>query len=662
LEFEKATSDPVAARQYLEKSVERGKLDLRLKEEELTFRNRQSAKIYKWVAHYSETVDAQFRRGQLVSIAQSPVNPIALRKLARTLVAWKESQISSENWLPLIDPRHFAPGLATTSEGNVGFDVVAQRLNWAADVVETARAVVAGTRSHDFDAALSAAQKLESRFAFEPIDLARKLQSNGGLYSSFATERGFSPLLALPPEILSLTRPIRRVDSSDPEPDVPQQTFSPEPERHATRYVIAAAQDFFSAPDQLLLRITGIDKAFRTHITYITGYQLRQIASAGDLEKGSLTTKQLSGLFDPATEIETVELDAVTDTRITLENYSFIVHRKPLNPKRIYTASEDETATDQELADVSLGELSDSDFGVVFLTYEGNKASQIVRLRNDAGKINTISWIIGRELIRYYSPDLFQSFIGRAQVVVRGSEPPPRGWDPASAALPGGSERQIVVQRSGRSPKSQQEEFDAAIRMLRSPVDLASIKVFNALPKTLSEVRRAGVRGSVADWASVNQQIATALSAASISSQRATKDSLIQELTEGDSNLLVLFAHNPGQGIALSNGRGDMLSVSELRGIRRHAAPQRAVLLVVCGSGSVDKQDASIAEVLLQNKLATAVLASSEALDARRMPDAIRRFAGTRQLLEFVPFNLNPIVEQQFEPLAGERFSAVAGQ
>lgn len=143
-------------------------------------------------------------------------------------------------------------------------------------------------------------------------------------------------------------------------------------------------------------------------------------------------------------------------------------------------------------------------------------------------------------------------------------------------------EEHVIIRKSSRSPKVDSEEIRGAVNLLTEPVDNKTVHVFDAMPRSFSQIRRVGVSGSLASWKTVTDQITTALEDAKLSSQPATKQLFVTELAEGSANVIVLFAHNAAGSIAFSTGHV-RLSPAELRQIRREKAPQRAIVLAICG-------------------------------------------------------------------------------
>jgi hypothetical protein len=91
--------------------------------------------------------------------------------------------------------------------------------------------------------------------------------------------------------------------------------------------------------------------------------------------------------------------------------------------------------------------------------------------------------------------------------------------------------------------------------------------------------------------------------------QPAEKEHLLEELREGDSNVVLIFAHSDGRQIYLPGKSGSSISVEELRAVKHWKSPDRVVILVACEAGTVNQGTESIAEALLASDLATTVFA-----------------------------------------------------
>ena len=116
--------------------------------------------------------------------------------------------------------------------------------------------------------------------------------------------------------------------------------------------------------------------------------------------------------------------------------------------------------------------------------------------------------------------------------------------------------------------------------------------------------------------------------------KKATKPAVLDELQNGTSDTIVLFAHSQYGSIRLPGG--ESITREELLAIRRDTAPLRTVVLVSCDTGNVDREAASIAEILLQNNIASIVIAPQGLVSATAIPGMLREFVGEGKTLNAV--------------------------
>ena len=173
---------------------------------------------------------------------------------------------------------------------------------------------------------------------------------------------------------------------------------------------------------------------------------------------------------------------------------------------------------------------------------------------------------------------------------------------------------------------------------------------YNALPyersvlRSVKERTRMRIQGSRRDWEAISDRIGKSLSGdtsgqvkASITLETANKDSVLKELREGDSDVLLIFAHSDGTRIYMPGSTGSSISVDELRAIRRKAPPVRAVILIACEAGSVNRGTHSIAEALLNSNLAMTVFAYPGVINATYIPEMLGKLGSRESLRDSLP-------------------------
>lgn len=119
-------------------------------------------------------------------------------------------------------------------------------------------------------------------------------------------------------------------------------------------------------------------------------------------------------------------------------------------------------------------------------------------------------------------------------------------------------------------------------------------------------------------WSNLSKGVAQAKLLAADKRQASTRASLVNSLSKGSTNVLVLVAHNDSRKLYFPNG--DELTFEEIAQIKRSTAPDRVILLVTCSAGGVSGEYLSLAETMLANNLATSVFASTTDVDASKVP------------------------------------------
>jgi hypothetical protein len=215
------------------------------------------------------------------------------------------------------------------------------------------------------------------------------------------------------------------------------------------------------------------------------------------------------------------------------------------------------------------------------------------------------------------------------------------------------------------SPKVDGLEATAAAALVSKKFNPSEVSLFDALPSEAGTVRgrlelsRMGLPARPKDWLTARQQIRAAANGISI--HTATKPALIKELTEGNATFLLVIAHSDSNYLYLPGVNGGRLSLSELNQIQRQDAPHRVIVLLACKAGDVNNSVASIAEVILKNKLATAVLAASNYVYAADLSSMIAAFVTSGKLGGAFP-GLRTIVENRNNLFQGNRALSVTSQ
>jgi hypothetical protein len=186
------------------------------------------------------------------------------------------------------------------------------------------------------------------------------------------------------------------------------------------------------------------------------------------------------------------------------------------------------------------------------------------------------------------------------------------------------------LRQSSKSPKKTNEEFVRAAKLVDIPLGNDNTKVFDGLPQTAerSELQSMGL--SIAQsrgWRDLRDQILTSKNELAFELIPASKSELLSELKDGNSNVIVLIAHNQNRTLYLSGKTVERITMRELENLKREVAPHRQIMLITCKAGYVNQNTESLAELLLKNNLAEIVYASPYDLDARDIPSLLREFS-----------------------------------
>lgn len=176
-----------------------------------------------------------------------------------------------------------------------------------------------------------------------------------------------------------------------------------------------------------------------------------------------------------------------------------------------------------------------------------------------------------------------------------------------------------------------------------------STTIYNALPyekdfrDSVLERRRMRISGSKEDWDSANERIRDALEVGmpgpDTSGIRwiAQKEPLLKDLRKGNWNVVLIFAHSDGNKIYMPGKSGKSISVEELRSVSRTDAPNRAVILIACDTGGVNQGTRSLAEAILESKLATTVFAYPGLISPSVVPDMLQGLGSGKSLRDALP-------------------------
>jgi hypothetical protein len=193
-----------------------------------------------------------------------------------------------------------------------------------------------------------------------------------------------------------------------------------------------------------------------------------------------------------------------------------------------------------------------------------------------------------------------------------------------------------VIKNSGRpyvivTPDSPNQDFlgaKTAAQLGDQPIHPNAVHIMSALPKLdgwisgYLELHRMNLSLGQRDaWEKLLSNIRSQTLPTPI--HEASRESLQEELLNGNNDFVFVIAHNDGHFVYLP-GSGGPISYDEIRRLQRSDAPNRTVVLVTCNGGTWNESARSLADIFLQNKLAKTVFASQTDVDANDVPDLLR--------------------------------------
>lgn len=190
------------------------------------------------------------------------------------------------------------------------------------------------------------------------------------------------------------------------------------------------------------------------------------------------------------------------------------------------------------------------------------------------------------------------------------------------------------IRKSDRSANASGYDLQKAAELGNQPLSVANTKIFNALPyeedllPSLRELRRMDLSlWQSKEWRELDSQLRSSAERNQLPMVIGSKTEVLQELHSGNSNIVFVVAHSSGDVTYFPGRTGETISLQEVSGLKRKSTPERVVVLVTCEGGTVNWENASLAEVLLQNRLARTVFASHKKVDARLVPELLQEIS-----------------------------------
>jgi hypothetical protein len=246
--------------------------------------------------------------------------------------------------------------------------------------------------------------------------------------------------------------------------------------------------------------------------------------------------------------------------------------------------------------------------------------------------------------------EVLNGFMTRSKIVfIEGEIPDHAGWHHWLSNIC----KQCVILSKDSGNRSVADKTFAAL-LGRVAVEAENVTAYNALPyetdkiDSLRERLRMRIKGSREKWLAANDRITEALGSPgpqgkTITSSLADKDTVLKDLHEGSSNLVLIFAHSDGKTIYMPGKNGSRVTVQDLRAIARNTAPDRVVVLIACEAGTVNDKTESLAGVILKSKLARTVFAYPGLISPSYVPQVIERLRSGLSPRSALP-GLNQIV------------------
>jgi hypothetical protein len=237
------------------------------------------------------------------------------------------------------------------------------------------------------------------------------------------------------------------------------------------------------------------------------------------------------------------------------------------------------------------------------------------------------------DVLQVDSADQLQRLLPSKRVVVSVGDALPTEWE---THIKSAGVRHVLV--SDSSPKQSIDAHISAAEPLTRGYDPATTRIFDALPREatlIDDIESLGLRRDQADgWRKLAEERTAVQSETQQRLEEPRKSEFLHELRAGTSNVIVLFAHSQYGSIRLLGG--ESITPEELEAVGRDKAPPRAIVLVSCDAGTVNRQTEAIAEILLRKRLAQVVIAPPGPVSAAGIPDMLRRFLNGDETLDQV--------------------------
>jgi len=230
-------------------------------------------------------------------------------------------------------------------------------------------------------------------------------------------------------------------------------------------------------------------------------------------------------------------------------------------------------------------------------------------------------------------------------------------WEKAFAPF----ERTVI--HDEKSANQTPEQIAAAAYLGERALNASNCVVLNALPhKTGSnfsaEQKRMRIGGNSHEWQQLQDTIHE--QSTGLTTMRATKNALFQELNKGTGDVVMIYAHFDGAYLYLPDAEGGpttqkegRISMEEFRkGLvdrqKDGEARNRVIVLIACNGASPVQTETgyqSIASIFLEKGLGGAVFASNHPFNASNIPTLLKNLSSGKRLRQSFTGSLSQIVE-----------------
>lgn len=194
-----------------------------------------------------------------------------------------------------------------------------------------------------------------------------------------------------------------------------------------------------------------------------------------------------------------------------------------------------------------------------------------------------------------------------------------------------------IILRSPHVPHDLVDTEHRLQQIAERPFEEEHLTVFDGLPQSAAAVEAMGLlAGSPEDWLDFQKNVDESLQGRA-AHHVTTPEEFVQELSQGQSDLLILIAHSTGSQLYLN---GQKTSIKELQALPPRAKKSlrpRLAVLISCDAGKPGgersaslvsrlwgKKHSSLAQILIEKRFVDKVLAPDHKIDAEESLTVLR--------------------------------------